>query len=94
MGSDPVKYRQQYGKDVRMMGDLANAFGRQLQGDRTECSARPLIEKVDYRFFCVTWCAKRAIRNYLYFTKLIRASGSRGKPGRTSSGLPISNKEG
>jgi len=39
MGSDPVKFRQHYGKDFRMMGDLANAFGRQLQGDRTECSA-------------------------------------------------------
>lgn len=80
-GSDPLKYRQQYGKDFRMMGGFSK---RILAGSFKEIEHEvqrltPLIEEGGFIGFCDHLVPPDVpLENYLYFTKLIRTKWGHG----------------
>ena len=74
-GADPVKYRQQYGKDLRLMGGFDKHI---LQGSKAGIAAEvhrlaPLVEEGGYIGFCDHRVPPDvSLENYLFYLETVR----------------------
>lgn len=80
-GADPVKYRQQYGKELLMMGGFDKHI---LQGSKTEIENEvnrlaPLVEEGGYIGFCDHRVPPDVpLENYNFYLEKVRESWGHG----------------